>query len=51
MKTYTVVSETIITRTYTIEAESEERAIEIVQDNPNDYDDEDLNENWNAIEY
>lgn len=49
MKTYTVVGKIIITRTYTIEAESEKDAIGIAQDNPNDYYDEDFDENWGIL--
>lgn len=50
MKTYTVFGETTITRTYTVEANSEEEAIELAQENPNNYDGEDEFENWVAEE-
>jgi len=50
MKTYTIEGVTTITRTYAIEAESEDEAIERAQDNPCDYDDEEINEEWFFVE-
>ena len=51
MNTYTVVSETIIARTYIVKAEPEEEAIGLAQVTPSDYDDEEICENWNVEEY
>ena len=49
MKTYVVTLITTITRTYTIEAESKEKAIETAQAQVNDYDDETLEEEFDAV--
>ena len=46
MKTYTVFHDTIIRRSYTVQAKSEDDAYIIVQDNPDAYDDEEIDENW-----
>ena len=48
---YRVFGETTITRIYVVEAGSEEEAIELAQDNQDDYDDEEMYENWNVEEY
>jgi len=48
MKLYHVQGVVTITRTFTVEAESEEQAIEIAQENSNDYDDEEIEEDWSA---
>jgi hypothetical protein len=50
MKLYEVQGVVTITRTFMVEAESEEQAIEIAQENPNDYDDEKVEEDWSAEE-
>lgn len=51
MKKYTVVRETTITQTYIVEAESEEQAIEIAQEDESDFVDEEIDEDWNVEEY
>ena len=41
---YEVTTKTTITRTYTIDAETEQDAVEQVMGNPNAYDDEDIDD-------
>ncbi len=48
---YRVFGKTTITYTYIVEAESEEEAIELVQDGHYGYDDKYIDENWNVEEY
>ena len=48
---YRVFGETTITRTYIVEAESKEQAIEIAQEDGSDFVDENIDENWNVEEY
>ena len=49
-KTYEVTIKTTITRTYTIDADTEQGAIEQATENPNDYDNEDINEETEVLD-
>ena len=49
-KTYEVTIKTTITRTYTIDSETEQGAIEQATENPNDYDNEDINEETEVLD-
>ena len=49
-KTYEVTIKTTITRTYTIDADTEQGAIEQATENPNDYDSEDINEETEVLD-
>lgn len=47
---YEVTIKTTITRTYTIDAGTEQDAIERATENPNDYDNEDINEETEVLD-
>ena len=47
---YEVTIKTTITRTYTIDADTEQDAIERATENPNDYDNEDINEETEVLD-
>ena len=47
---YEVTTKTTITRTYTIDADTEQDAIEKVMGNPNDYDDEDIDDKVEVLD-
>ena len=49
-KTYEVTIKTTITRTYTIDANTEQNAIEQATENPNDYDGEVINEETEVLD-
>ena len=49
-KTYEVTIKTTITRTYTIDADTEQGAIEQATENPNNYDNEDINEETEVLD-
>lgn len=47
---YEVTIKTTITRTYTIDADTEQDAIERATENPSDYDNEDINEETEVLD-
>ena len=48
---YEVTIKTTITRTYNIDADTEQDAIEKAVENPNDYDDEDIKEETEVLDF
>ena len=46
---YEVTIKTTITRTYTIDADTEQNAIERATENPNNYEDEDVKEETEVL--
>jgi len=46
---YEVTIKTTITRTYTIDADTEQDAVEKAFGNPDDFDDEDVDDNYEVL--